>query len=227
MILHSATLWQSVLFSLRLKSTVAMEKEELIETYSGHIAEDMFQHMCSYVGENLSKVSGKDQDYSLIGVRNAIQAGLALPRSCSFKLFGYELILETPMPFYIKFGCGQFWIGFRSITLRFKEEIVSFFRYLITHLLTPALEEYNTILYEVNRKSLKAAKLRSLLESNAEQMIKTALQGTRMKFEISFHTFSATLKLWLRKENTTVAILHYDTFSEDLQKTIAAYGNQH
>lgn len=204
-----------------------MTKESLISSYSEHISEDMYQHMCSYIGNNLRKIAGKDQNYTLLGVRNSIQSGITLPRGCSFKLLGYDLYLETPMPFFIKFGCSQFWIGARSITIRFKEEIVNFFRYLITHLLTPALEEFHTILYEVDRKYLKAAKLRSLLEGNAEPMIKAALQGTRMKFEITFHTFTATLKLWLRKENTSVSVLHYDTFEDDLQKSIAAYGNQH
>ena len=137
---------------------------------------------------------------------------------------GYDLFLDTPLPFFIKFGCGQLWIGARTIDLRFKEEVVRYFRYIITNLLHPALEEFRTITYEANLKYLKAEKLRSILEVNAEPMIKAALRGTGMKFEITFHPLNAMLKFWKRKRDVVhVAVLHYDSFEEDLQKTISYY----
>lgn len=43
--------------------------------------------------------------------------------------------------FFIKFGFGQLWIGARIIALRFKEEFVKFFRFIIMDILHPALEE--------------------------------------------------------------------------------------
>ena len=198
-----------------------MESENEIAVLAGHIAEDMFQQVCAYVGANMHRLGGKDQDYTLKGAWVSIQEGLSLPKGCSFKFRGYEMFLETPLPFSIKFGLGQLWIGARNIGLRFKEEVVSIFRYLISDLLGPALEEYRRIIHELNRKALKAEKLRALFEANADTMIKKALRGTRLKYELSFHPFSATLKLWHRKADAIVAALHYDSFEEDLQNTIS------
>jgi len=183
----------------------------------------MFQHLCAHVGANLNTIVVKDDSYSLLGALNEIRKGLILPQGCKFRLQGYDLFLDTPLPFFIKFGCGQLWIGARTLALRFKEEVVKFFRFIITDLLHPALEEFRTITYEVNRKYLKADKLRSILEGNAEPMIKAALKGTGMKFEITFHPLTATLKLWKKKPDVAVAVLHYDSFEEDLQKTIEPY----
>ena len=195
-----------------------MTQDALISKYSEHIAEDMFQHLCAHVGANLNTIVVKDDSYSLLGALNEIRKGLILPQGCKFRLQGYDLFLDTPLPFFIKFGCGQLWIGARTLALRFKEEVVKFFRFIITDLLHPALEEFRTITYEVNRKYLKADKLRSILEGNAEPMIKAALKGTGMKFEITFHPLTATLK-----PDVAVAVLHYDSFEEDLQKTIEPY----
>ena len=200
-----------------------MTQDALISKYSEHIAEDMFQHLCAHVGANLNTIVVKDDSYSLLGALNEIRKGLILPQGCKFRLQGYDLFLDTPLPFFIKFGCGQLWIGARIIALRFKEEVVKFFRFIITDLLHPALEEFRTITYEVNRKYLKADKLRSILEGNAEPMIKAALKGTGMKFEITLHPLTATLKLWKKKPDVAVAVLHYDSFEEDLQKTIEPY----
>ena len=200
-----------------------MTQDALISKYSEHIAEDMFQHLCAHVGANLNTIVVKDDSYSLLGALNEIRKGLILPQGCKFRLQGYDLFLDTPLPFFIKFGCGQLWIGARTLALRFKEEVVKFFRFIITDLLHPALEEFRTITYEVNRKYLKADKLRSILEGNAEPMIMAALKGTGMKFEITFHPLTATLQLWKKKPDVTVAVLHYDSFEEDLQKTIEPY----
>lgn len=200
-----------------------MTQDALISKYSEHIAEDMFQHLCAHVGANLNTIVVKDDIYSLLGALNEIRKGLILPQECKFRLQGYDLFLDTPLPFFIKFGCGQLWIGARIIALRFKEEVVKFFRFIITDLLHPALEEFRTITYEVNRKYLKADKLRSIFEGNAEPMIKAALKGTGMKFEITFHPLTATLKFWKKKPDVAVAVLHYDSFEEDLQKTIEPY----
>ena len=200
-----------------------MTQDALISKYSEHIAEDMFQHLCAHVGANLNTIVVKDDSYSLLGALNEIRKGLILPQGCKFRLQGYDLFLDTPLPFFIKFGCGQLWIGARTLALRFKEEVVKFFRFIITDLLHPALGEFRTITYEVNRKYLKADKLRSILEGNAEPMIKAALKGTGMKFEIAFHPLTATLKLWKKKPDVAVAVLHYDSFEEDLQKTIEPY----
>lgn len=200
-----------------------MTQDALISKYSEHIAEDMFQHLCAHVGANLNTIVVKEDSYSLLGALNEIRKGIILPQGCKFRLQGYDLFLDTPLPFFIKFGCGQLWIGARTLALRFKEEVVKFFRFIITDLLHPALEEFRTITYEVNRKYLKADKLRSILEGNAEPMIKAALKGTGMKFEITFHTLTATLKLWKKKPDVAVAVLHYDSFEEDLQKTIEPY----
>ena len=200
-----------------------MTQDALISKYSEHIAEDMFQHLCAHVGANLNTIVVKDDSYSLLGALNEIRKGLILPQGCKFRLQGYDLFLDTPLPFFIKFGCGQLWIGARIIALRFKDEVVKFFRFIITDLLHPALEEFRTITYEVNRKYLKADKLRSIFEGNAEPMIKAALKGTGMKFEITFHPLTATLKLWKKKPDVAVAVLHYDSFEEDLQKTIEPY----
>lgn len=200
-----------------------MTQDALISKYSEHIAEDMFQHLCAHVGANLNTIVVKDDSYSLLGALNEIRKGLILPQGCKFRLQGYDLFLDTPLPFFIKFGCGQLWIGARIIALRFKDEVVKFFRFIITDLLHPALEEFRTITYEVNRKYLKADKLRSILEGNAKPMIKAALKGTGMKFEITFHPLTATLTLWKKKPDVAVAVLHYDSFEEDLQKTIEPY----
>lgn len=126
-----------------------------------------------------------------------------------------------PVPGYpfAVFHQVRLWIGARTIALHFKEEVVRSFRYIITNLLHPALEEFRTITYEVNLKYLKAEKLRSILEVNAEPMIKAALRGTGMKFEITFHPLYAVLKFWKRKRDVVhMAVLHYDSFEEDLQK---------
>ena len=200
-----------------------MTQDTLIPTYSEHIAENMFQKLCAHVGANLNTIVVKDESYSLLDALNAIREGLMLPQGCKFKLLGYDLFLDTPMTFFIKFGCGQLWIGARIIELRCKEEVVRAFRFIITNLLPPALEEFRSIMYEMNRKCLKADKLQSILKNNAEPMVKAALKGTGMKFEIVFHSFSAILKLWKRKPDVAVAVLYYDSFEEDLQKTIASY----
>lgn len=200
-----------------------MTKDTLISTYGKHIAEDMFQQLCAHISDNPMTIAAKDDSFHLIGVLNEIREGLILPQGCKFRLQGYDLFLDTPLPFFIKFGCGQLWIGARTIDLRFKEEVVRAFRYIITNLLHPALEEFRTITYEENLKYLKAEKLRSILEVNAEPMIKAALRGTGMKFEITFHPLNARLKFWKRKRDAAVAVLHYDSFEEDLQKTISYY----
>ena len=200
-----------------------MTKDTLISTYGKHIAEDMFQQLCAHISDNIKTIAAKDDSFHLIGVLNEIREGLILPQGCKFRLQGYDLFLDTPLPFFIKFGCGQLWIGARTIALRFKEEVVRSFRYIITNLLHPALEEFRTITYEENLKYLKAEKLRSILEVNAEPMIKAALSGTGMKFEITFHPLNARLKFWKRKRDAAIAVLHYDSFEEDLQKTISYY----
>lgn len=202
----------------------AMTKDTLISTYGKHTAEDMFQQLSAHISANFKTIAVKDDSFHLIGVLNEIREGLILPQGCKFRLQGYDLFLDTPLPFFIKFGCGQLWIGARTIALRFKEEVVRAFRFIITSLLYPALEEFRTITYEANLKYLKAEKLRSILEVNAEPMIKAALRGTGMKFEITFHPLNARLKFWKRKRDVVhVAVLHYDSFEEDLQKTISYY----
>lgn len=200
-----------------------MTKDTLISTYGKHIAEDMFQQLCAHISDNIKTIAARDDSFHLIGALNEIREGLTLPQGCRFRLQGYDLFLDTPLPFFIKFGCGQLWIGARTIALRFKEEVVRVFRFIITGLLYPALEEFRTITYEVNLKYLKAEKLRSILEVNAEPLIKAALRGTGMKFEITFHPLNAILKFWKRKRDAAVAVLHYDSFEEDLQKTISSY----
>lgn len=200
-----------------------MTKDTLISTYGKHIAENMFQQLCAHISDNPMTIAVKDDSFHLIGVLNEIREGLILPQGCKFRLQGYDLFLDTPLPFFIKFGCGQLWIGAKTIDLRFKEEVVRAFRFIITGLLYPPLEEFRTITYEENLKYLKAEKLRSILEVNAEPMIKAALRGTGMKFEITFHPLNARLKFWKRKRDAAVAVLHYDSFEEDLQKTISYY----
>lgn len=81
------------------------------------------------------------------------------------------------------------------------------------------------MLPQVCKFRLQGYDLRSILEGNAEPMIKAALKGTGMKFEITFHPLTATLKLWKKKPDVAVAVLYYDSFEEDLQKTIAYYGH--
>ena len=39
-----------------------MESNLEIAVHAEHIAEDMFQHVCAYVGANLHRLGGKDQD---------------------------------------------------------------------------------------------------------------------------------------------------------------------
>ena len=112
-----------------------MTQDALISKYSEHIAEDMFQHLCAHVGAKLNTIVVKDDSYSLLGALNEIRKGLILPQGCKFRLQGYDLFLDTPLPFFIKFGCGQLWIGARIIALRFKEDVVKFFRFIITDLL--------------------------------------------------------------------------------------------
>lgn len=202
-----------------------MTQDTLIYTYSEHIAENMFRQLCAHVAANQNTIVVKGESYSLLEALNAIRKGLMLPQGCKFKLLGYDLFLDTPMTFFIKFGCGRLWIGSRMIELRCKEEVVRAFRFIIKDLLPPVLEEFRSIMYEVNRRCLKADKLQSILKNNAEPMVKAALKGTGMKFEIAFHSLSATLKLWKRKPDVAVAVLYYDSFEEDLQKTIASYGH--
>lgn len=101
-----------------------MTQDTLICKYSEHIAEDMFQHLCAHIGANQNTIVVKDDSYSLLGALNEIRKGLILPQGCKFRLQGYNLFLDTPLPFFIKFGCGQLWIGARIIALRFKEEVV-------------------------------------------------------------------------------------------------------
>lgn len=204
----------------------AMTKDTLISNFILYTTEDMFQQLSAHISANFKTIAVKDDSFHLIGALNEIRDGLMLPQGCKFRLQGYDLFLDTPLPFFIKFGCGQLWIGARTIALRFKEEVVRAFRFIITSLLYPALEEFRTITYEANLKYLKAEKLRSILEVNAEPMIKAALRGTGMKFEITFHPLNARLKFWKRKRDAAMAVLHYDSFEEDLQKTIS-YVHKH
>lgn len=81
-----------------------MTKDTLISTYGKHIAEDMFQHLCAHVSDNLMTIAAKDDSFHLIGVLNEIREGLILPQGCKFRLQGYDLFLDTPLPFFIKFG---------------------------------------------------------------------------------------------------------------------------
>jgi len=60
------------------------------------------------------------------------------------------------------------------------------------------IQNFRAIMYELNRKCLKADKLWSILEGNTEPMIKAALKGIGMKFEIVFHSLSVALKFWKR-----------------------------
>lgn len=99
-----------------------MTQDALFSKYGEHIAEDMFQHLCAHVGANLNTIVVKDDTYSLLGTLNEIRKGLILPQGCKLRLQGYDLFLDTPLPFFIKFGCGQLWIRARTIAFLFKEE---------------------------------------------------------------------------------------------------------
>lgn len=50
-----------------------MAQDTLITSYSEHIAEDMFQHLCVHVGANLKSIVAKDESYSLLGALNEIR----------------------------------------------------------------------------------------------------------------------------------------------------------
>ena len=194
--------------------------KELVNQYAEQIADDMYQRMSEYVGQTLDKIEKRNRDYSLMTAYNRIKEGLTLPPECKFELRGYELILNTPMPIFIRFGMGNFWIGGRLIVVKYLEEIVCFFRYLITDLLAAALEDYRIALAEIGRRTLKIRKLRSLYESNGEGMIRSALSGTGLKFELSFHTLSATVKILLPRDYFANHTLRYEYFVEDLRTLI-------
>lgn len=89
----------------------ALTKDTLISNFSVHTAEDMFQQLSAHISANFKTIAVKDDSYHLIGVLNEI---LILPQGCKFRLQGYDLFLDTPSPFFIKFGCGQLWIGART-----------------------------------------------------------------------------------------------------------------
>lgn len=91
-----------------------MTKDTLISNFSVHTAEDMFQQLSAHISPNFKTIVAKDDSFHLIGVLNEIREGLILPQVCKFRLQGYDLFLDTPLPFFIKFGCGQLWIGAKT-----------------------------------------------------------------------------------------------------------------
>ena len=97
-----------------------MTKDTLISNFSEHTTEDMFQQLSAHISANFKTIAVKDDSFHLIGALNEIRDGLMLPQGCKFRLQGYDLFLDTPLPFFIKFGCGQLWIGARTIALRLK-----------------------------------------------------------------------------------------------------------
>lgn len=107
-------------FSVRVVSfasvkEAAMPKDTLISTtYDKHTAEDMFQHLCAHISANFKTIAAKDDNFHLLGALNEIREGLILSQGCKFRLQGYDLFLDTPLPFFIKFGCGQLWTGAKT-----------------------------------------------------------------------------------------------------------------
>ena len=83
-----------------------MTKETLISNFSEHTTEDMFQQLCAHISDNPMTIAAKDDSFHLIGVLNEICEGLILPKGCKFRMQGYDLVLDTPLLYVIKVGCG-------------------------------------------------------------------------------------------------------------------------
>ena len=63
---------------------------------------------------------------------------------------------------HLRFGLGNFWIGPRLIVIRYREEIVSWFPYLIDNILHGAITTWRERSASLERELIKTKRLKAL-----------------------------------------------------------------
>ncbi len=149
-----------------------MNRQQLIEECSNLLADEMYRDMTSYISAHWDEVNCKTKDYTLMSVRRDVGEAVTLPEECKLELRGYEIVLQTPIPMFFRFGLGNFWIGPRLIVIRYKEEIVAWFPYLIDNILPGAIITWRERSASLERELLKSKRLKAL-ETMYKETIKS------------------------------------------------------
>ena len=88
-----------------------MKREELIREYEEAIALDMYQDMTSYIERHKNDIQRQNRNYYLLKVFHTVKASAKMPAETKLELRGYEIVINTPMNSYFRFGMGNFWIS--------------------------------------------------------------------------------------------------------------------
>lgn len=139
-----------------------MSRQQLIEECSNILADEMFRDMTAYISAHRDSIQRKTKDYTLMSVRREVGDSVTLPAGCKLELRGYEMVLQTPIPMFLRFGLGNFWIGPRLIVIRYLEEIVAWFPYLIDNILPGAITTWRERSASLERELIKSKRLKAL-----------------------------------------------------------------
>ncbi len=147
-----------------------MNRQQLIEECSNLLAAEMYGDMTSYISAHWDEVDRKTKDYSLMSVCRDVGEAVTLPEGCKLELRGYEIVLQTPIPMFLRFGLGNFWIGPRLIVISYREEIVAWLPYLIDNILPGAILTWRERSASLERELLKSKRLKALETMYKETM---------------------------------------------------------
>lgn len=194
-----------------------MKREELIREYEEAIALDMYQDMTSYIERHKDDIQRQNRDYYLLKVFHAVKASAKMPAETKLELRGYEIIINTPMNSYFRFGMGNFWISGKLIVIKYKEEIENYMVYFINNVLPGGLTLWREKMTTVDKDLLKRTKLRNIMESNGGDMIKAAFCGLNLDHKLRFENGNIVLQVYRKGKYLTYGDLRYETFTEDLR----------
>lgn len=198
-----------------------MTREERIREHEAAIVLDMYQDMTSYVDRHGVEISGPDSDgCCLLAVFLAVKSRVKMPSGTSLTLRGYELVIKTPMTLFFRFGMGRFWLGDRLIPIRYGAEAENSLVYFINNVLPGGLALWREKVAMVDKDLLKQARLRRLLENNADEIIKSAFGSLNISFRLRFGNDDIVLQLFRQGKFITSGRLRYESFAEDLQAFI-------
>lgn len=198
-----------------------MTREERIREHEAAIVLDMYQDMTSYVDRHGVEISGQDSDgCCLLAVFLAVKSRVKMPSGTSLTLRGYELVIKTPMTLFFRFGMGRFWLGDRLIPIRYGAEAENSLVYFINNVLPGGLALWREKVAMVDKDLLKQARLRRLLENNADEIIKSAFGSLNISFRLRFGNDDVVLQLFRQGKFITSGRLRYESFAEDLQAFI-------
>ena len=198
-----------------------MTRKERIREHEAAIVLDMYQDMASYVDRHGDEISGPDSDgCCLLAVFLAVKSRVKMPSGTSLALYGYELVIKTPMTSLFRFGMGCFRLEDRMVPIRYGAAAENSLVYFINNVLPGGLALWREKVAMVDKDLLKQARLRRLLENNADEIIKSAFGSLNISFRLRFGNDDVVLQLFRQGKFITSGRLRYESFTEDLQAFI-------